>query len=124
MTQYFLTMPHDSADEPTMESMNEIDPAELEAIMAAVGRFNADLVEAGAFVTAGGLQPPSTAITVDATGTEPKRIPGPFVEASRYVGEFWLIEAPDEEKALMWAEQVSSALGSRIEVRALQENPQ
>ncbi|MEX3599701.1 YciI family protein [Kocuria carniphila] len=124
MTQYFLTMPHDSADEPTMESMNEIDPAELEAIMAAVGRFNADLVEAGAFVTAGGLQPPSTAITVDATGTEPKRIPGPFVEASQYVGGFWLIEAPDEEKALMWAEQVSSALGSRIEVRALQENPQ
>lgn len=124
MTQYFLTMPHDSADEPTMESMNKIDPAELEAIMAAVGRFNADLVEAGAFVTAGGLQPPSTAITVDATGTEPKRIPGPFVEASQYVGGFWLIEAPDEEKALMWAEQVSSALGSRIEVRALQENPQ
>ncbi|MEU0467670.1 YciI family protein [Amycolatopsis sp. NPDC006131] len=77
--------------------------------------------EAGAFVTAGSLQPPSTAITVDASGEEPKRTPGPFVEAAEYVGGFWIIDAPDEEKALTWAEQVSAALSSRIEVRALQE---
>jgi hypothetical protein len=124
MTQFFLTIPHDSAEEPTMESMQEFDPSELEAMMAAVDKFNTDLNEAGAFVAAGGLQPPSTAITVDATGESPKRIPGPFVEASEYVGGFWIIEAPDEEKALGWAEQVSAALSSRIEVRALQESPQ
>jgi hypothetical protein len=29
MTQYFLTMPHDSAEEPTMASMQAMDPAEL-----------------------------------------------------------------------------------------------
>ncbi len=124
MTQYFLTIPHDAAEEPTMESMQEFDPAELEAMMAAVGTFNADLNEAGAFVAAGGLQPPSTAITVDATGAESTRTPGPFVEAPEYVGGFWIIEAPAEEKALAWAEQASAALGSRIEVRALQENPE
>lgn len=92
--------------------------------MAAVDKFNTDLIEAGAFVTAGGLQPPSTAVTVDATGVEPERSPGPFVEAAAYVGGFWIIEAPDQEKALTWAEQVSAALGSRIEVRALQEAPE
>ncbi|WP_435070042.1 YciI family protein [Amycolatopsis thermoflava] len=124
MPQYFLTIPHESAEEPTMESMQEFDPAELEAVMAAVDKFNSDLKEAGAFVTAGGLQPPSTAITVDASGEEPKRTPGPFVEAAEYVGGFWIIDAPDEEKALTWAEQVSAALSSRIEVRALQEAPE
>ncbi|WP_420113109.1 YciI family protein [Pseudactinotalea sp.] len=124
MTHYFLTMPHDTADEPTMESMQEMDPAELEAAMAAVGQFNDDLNAAGAFVTAGGLQPPSTAITVDATGAEAKRIPGPFVDATQYVGGFWIIEAADDESALRWAEQASAALGSRIEVRALQEAPE
>ncbi|MEV3936482.1 YciI family protein [Glycomyces sp. NPDC049804] len=124
MTQYFLTVPHDSAEEPTMESMRDFDPAEMEALMAAVGRFNADLNEAGAFVTADGLQPPSSAITVDATGETPKRTPGPFVEAAEYVGGFWIIEAPSEERALQWAEQASAALGSRIEVRALQEQPE
>ncbi|GAA4696863.1 hypothetical protein APR04_004647 [Promicromonospora umidemergens] len=124
MTQYFLTMPHDSAEEPTMESMQEMDPAELEAVFAAVGAFNTALAESGALVTAGGLHPPSTAITVDATGDEPKRVPGPFVEAAEYVGGFWIIDVADEETALGWAERCSAALQSRIEVRALQEKPE
>lgn len=123
MTQFFLTIPHDTAEEPTMESMQEMDPAELQAMIAAVDAFNTALNESGAFVTAGGLQPPSTAITVDATGGEAKRIPGPFVEAKEYVGGFWIIDVADEEAALKWAEQCSAALQSRIEVRALQEEP-
>ncbi|GAB2477573.1 YciI family protein [Promicromonospora xylanilytica] len=124
MTQYFLTMPHDAAEEPTMESMKEMDPAELEAVFAAVGAFNTALTESGAWVTAGGLHPPSTAITVDATGAEPKRVPGPFVDAPEYVGGFWIIDVADQETALGWAERASAALQSRIEVRALQEEPQ
>jgi hypothetical protein len=124
MTQYFLTMPHDTATEPTMESMREMDPAELEAVIAAVGAFNTALNESGAFVTAGGLMPPSTAITVDATGGETKRIPGPFVDAPQYVGGFWIIDVADEKAALGWAERCSAALQSRIEVRALQEGPE
>lgn len=124
MPQYFLTIPHDTADEPTMESMQEMDPAELEAVMAAVDAFNTALNEAGAFVHAGGLHPPSTAVTVDATGPEVKRTPGPFVDATEYVGGFWIISAPDEQAAVGWAEQCSAALRSRIEVRALQEAPE
>ncbi|WP_419994827.1 YciI family protein [Streptomyces boninensis] len=124
MPQYFLTIPHDTADEPTMESMQEMDPAELEAMMAAVERFNTALTESGAFVTAGGLHPPSTAVTVDATGDKPQHTPGPFVDATEYVGGFWIIKADNQESAITWAEQCSAALGSRIEVRALQENPE
>lgn len=123
MTQYFLTLPHDSAAEPTMDSMQEADPAELEAVFAAVGAFNTALQDAGAWVLAGGLQPPSTAITVDATGEGPVRTPGPYVEAPEYLGGFWIIEAADEEAALGWAEKASLALQERIEVRALQEEP-
>ena len=54
MTQYLLSMPHDSAEEPTMETM---DPAELEAALAAarpatpaskdLGRCRISSVEAG-----------------------------------------------------------------------------
>lgn len=123
MTQYFLTLPHDTTDEPTMESMAQLDPAELQAMMAAVDAFNTALTDAGAFVTAGGLHPPSTAITVDASGEQVTRLPQPFVEATDYVGGFWIIEAADQEAALTWAEQCSAAVQSRIEVRALQEAP-
>ncbi|HLS33290.1 MAG TPA: YciI family protein [Brevibacterium sp.] len=124
MTQYFLTIPHDSAEEPTMESMNEMDPAELAAMIAAVDTFNTELKESGAFVHAGGLQPPSTATVVDATGERPERTSGPIAHATEYVGGFWIIEAAGHEEAFTWAEQCSAALGSKIEVRALQDEPE
>ncbi|GAB2717714.1 YciI family protein [Nocardia thraciensis] len=124
MPQYFLTLPHDTAEETTMESMQDMDPAELEKMMAAVEKFNNDLIAAEALVNAGGLHPPSTAITVDATGDTPVHTRAPFVEATEYVGGFWIINADDESAAVTWAEQASAALGSRVEVRALQEAPQ
>ena len=65
MSQFLLTVPHDSDEEPTMETM---DPAELEAAMAATGAIIEELTSTGAFVFAGGLMPPSSAITVDNTG--------------------------------------------------------
>ena len=115
--QFFLTVPHDSAEEPTMASM---DPGELEAVMAAVAEFNTDLEQSGAFRFAGGLHPPSSAKTVDASGDEPKVVDGPFVEAPEYLGGFWVIDVADEEAALGWAARASKALGGRIEVRAFQ----
>ncbi len=120
MPQYFLTVPHDSAEEPTMESM---DPAELEAVMAAVGEFNTALQDSGSFRFAGGLHPPSSAKTVDATGEEAVVTDGPFVEAREYVGGFWVIDAADLDAAVEWGTRASRALGGRIEVRAFQEAP-
>lgn len=120
MTKYFLSLPHDSAEEPTMEGM---DPAELQEVMAAVDAFNTAVQEAGAFVTAGGLRPPSTATTVDYSGDSPVLTPGPFVKADEYLGGFWIIEAENDDVAIEWTKQASRALRCRIEVRALQEAP-
>lgn len=124
MTQYFLTVPHDSAEEPTMESMQEFDPADFAAVIAAVDAFNTELKESGAFVFAGGLNPPSTAKTVDASSGEPRVLDEPFVEAPSYVGGFWVIEAADDAAAVEWTTKAALALQGRIEVRALQEAPE
>lgn len=121
MTQYLLTLPHDSAEEPTMESM---DPAMLEDVFAAVDGFNTRLKEDGAWVFAGGLHPPSTATTVDFTGEAPILTDGPYVEAKEYLGGFWVIEARDRDAALEYAKLASKALKGRIEVRAFQEPPE
>ena len=120
MTQYLLTVPHDSDDEPTMETM---DPAELEAAVAATGAIIEELTSTGAFVFAGGLMPPSSAITVDNTGDSLNTVNGPFVEAPEYVGGFWVIDVADEEAAVGWAARASKALSGRIEVRAFQVPP-
>ena len=120
MTQYLLSMPHDSAEEPTMASM---DPGELEAVMAATGAFLDELSTSGALVFAGGLHPPSTAVTVDNTGTDLALADGPYTQAPEYLGGFWVVEAPNRDAAVAWAAKASKALGSRIEVRAFQEVP-
>ncbi len=124
MTQYFLTVPHDTATEPTMASMQESDPAELAAVMAAVDEFNTALTDSGAFLFAGGLYPPSTAKTVDVSSGETRVLDEPFVEAPAYVGGFWVIQAADDAAAVEWATRASTALQCRIEVRALQEAPE
>ena len=121
MTQYFLTLPHDSAEEPTMESM---DPAALQEVFAAVEGFDTRLKDDGAWVFAGGLHPPSAATTVDATGDTPILTDGPYVEAKEYLGGFWIIEAPDLDAAIEYAKLGSKALQGRIEVRPFQEPPQ
>jgi hypothetical protein len=120
MTQYLLSVPHDSNEEPTMETM---DPADLEAALAATGAIIEELQATGAFVFAGGLMPPSSAITVENTGDSLSNTPGPFVEAPEYLGGFWVIDVADEATALEWAARASKALGGRIEVRAFQEQP-
>ena len=124
MTQYFLTMPHDTATEPTMESMQEFDPEALAAVMAAVEAFNTALKDSGAWLFAGGLHPPSTAKTVDTSSGDARVVDEPFVDAPAYVGGFWVIEAPDEAAAIDWATQASRAVQTPIEVRALQEPPE
>lgn len=121
--QYFLTVPHDSAEEPTMASMQELDPAEFEAMMEAVAAFNTALEEADVLRFAGGLHPPSTAKTVDVSADGTTVSDGPFVEAASYVGGFWVIDTEDEDEAVRWASMAATALGGRIEVRALQEAP-
>ncbi|QBR92830.1 hypothetical protein EXE57_11500 [Nocardioides euryhalodurans] len=121
MSQFLLSVPHDSDEEPTMETMG---PAELEAAMAATGAIIEELTSTGAFVFAGGLMPPSSAITVDNTGESLSTVDGPFVEAPEYLGGFWVIDVADEKTALDWAARASKALGGRIEVRAFQVPPE
>lgn len=120
MTQYLLSMPHDAAAEPTMATM---DPAELEAVMAAAGGFIEELMQSEAFVFAGGLMPPSSATTVDHTGDQMRTESGPYVDAAEYLGGFWVVDVADESAAVEWAAKASKALSSRIEVRAFQEAP-
>ena len=120
MPQYLLSLPHDTDESPTLETM---DPAEAEAAMAAAGAFIEELMDSGAFRFAGGLHPPATAVTVDNTGAELQQTAGPFVEAPEYLGGFWVIEVTDQDTAVGWAAKASKAMDSRVEVRALQEAP-
>lgn len=120
MTQYLISVSHNTAEAPTMENM---DPAVIQPIIDAVDAFNNKLRADGAWVFAGGLQPIQTATTVDNTGDAPIVTDGPATLPNEYLGGFWVIEASGPDAALEWAKAASKACAGQVEVRAFQEEP-
>ena len=99
-------------DYPSKEAM-------LEAF-ADTGAFNEMLERAGHLVFADGLEPATTATTVDGQGETPVFTDGPYLEAKEYLGGFWVIEASDLDEALALAAQGSKACRGKVEVRPFQ----
>ena len=114
MTQYLLSV-HGSD-----EDFANVPEDEMQRMFAAVDAFNEKVKAEGAWVFAGGLQPVDQATTVDNTGDKPIVTDGPYAESKEYLGGFWIIEAPDLDAALKWAEEGSAACRGKVEVRPFQ----
>lgn len=115
MTQYLLSVWHDG-DYPTPE------PEVMEQMFAQVDAFNADLQTSGAFVFAGGLHPRSSATVVRSTDGEVSMTDGPYAESKEQMGGFWIVQVPDMDAALAWAEKGSRACMGPVEVRPFQDD--
>lgn len=110
MTQYMLSVPGNVDDAMPSDDV-------IQQMFKDVEAFNDKVRAAGKWVFAGGLEPITTATTVDATGEAPTVTDGPYSEAKEFLGGFWIIEAADLDEALTWAKQGSSACGGPVEVR-------
>jgi hypothetical protein len=111
MTQYLLSV-HGSQEE--YDAMPE---EEMQQSFADTGKFNDKLMAEGVWVFAGGLLPVDQSTTVDNTGEKLVVTDGPYAESKEYLGGFWIIEAPDLDAALKWAEEGSKACRGKVEVR-------
>ena len=114
MTQYLLSVHH--AYDTTVHTSDE----EMQQAFAQVDAFNNELQASGSWVFAGGLEPPTTATVVDATGTDSVTTDGPYAEAKEHLGGFWVVEAPDLDAALEIARRGSAACMGPVEVRPFQ----
>ena len=113
MTQYLLAV------HPT-RSAEEVAPEVLEKAYRDVDAFNEELQAAGAWVFAGGLEPPGTAKVVSVQDGSVLTTDGPFAETKEQLGGFWVIEVGSEEEALRWASKATAACMDAVEVRAFQ----
>lgn len=93
--------------------------AMVEAV-ADTGAFNEMLEREGHFVFADGLEPATTATTVDGRGERPIVTDGPYLETKEHLGGFWVIEAADLDQALDLAAKGSRACRGKVEVRPFQ----
>ena len=114
MPQYLLSIVYPADAQPPT-------PAELEEIMTNVDAVHAELQQAGAWVFGGGLHDPSTATVVRVDGDQTRITDGPFVETKEQVGGLSIIEAPDLDAALAWAEKTARATTVPVEVRPFQD---
>jgi hypothetical protein len=120
VTQYMLSV-HNDADG---NAMDEMTPAQMQEVFAAVDVVNAAMQESGAWVFGGGLELPTTATTVRAHQGDVLLTDGPFAETKEHLGGFWVIEAADLDEALDWAKKASAACLGAVEVRPFQAEPE
>jgi hypothetical protein len=77
-----------------------------EAALAAMGKFNEELVKAGALLDAAGLKPSSKGARVTFQGGKPKVVDGPFTETKELIAGYWMIQVKSKEEAIEWARRV------------------
>ena len=94
-----------------------------EKILAAMGHFNDELVEAGIMLAGEGLHPTSRGKRVRFSGTERTVIDGPFAETSELVAGFWLWQVKSMEEAVEWVKRCPNPfpVESEIEIRQVFE---
>ena len=93
-------------------------------LLAAMGKYNEELVKAGVMLAGEGLQPSSKGARVKFSGAKRTVIDGPFAEVKELIAGFWLIEAKSKEEAIEWVKRIPNPTGeeSEFEIRQVFED--
>jgi hypothetical protein len=92
-------------------------------LLAAMGKFNEELVKAGVLLAAEGLQPSSKGKRVRFAGTKRAVIDGPFAETKELIAGFWLWQVRSMQEAVEWGKRCPNPFEgeSEIEIRQVFE---
>lgn len=89
--------------------------------VAAMGRYNEQLTQAGVLLSLDGLHARSEGGLVSFAGGKPSVTDGPFADTKEVLGGYWLIDVPSKDDAIAWASRCPAAEADRIEVRRVFE---
>jgi hypothetical protein len=116
-------------EEPTMQYMlliygNEAamataSEAATGQMTAAYGAYTEAMIQAGVMKAGGRLRPSSAATTVRSVDGKAQVLDGPYAETKEQLGGYYIIDAPDLDAALSWAERCPGAAYGVIEVRPI-----
>ena len=74
-----------------------------EKLLAAMGKYNEELVKAGIMLAGEGLHPSSTGKRIKFSGNKRTVVDGPFTETRELIAGFWLWQVRSMEEAIEWA---------------------
>lgn len=92
-------------------------------LLAAMGKYNEELVSAGIMLAGEGLQPTSKGKRVRFSGADRTVIDGPFTETKELIAGFWLWQVRSMEEAVEWVKRCPNPMPgeSEIEIRPVFE---
>jgi hypothetical protein len=109
MTQYLISF--------GAHAMDHIPGEDAPAVARAAHATVQEAINAGVYVSAGGLEnQPASIVATDGAVTD-----GPYPEA---IGGFTLVEVPSREEALQWAAKIAIACRCAQEVREIGADPE
>jgi len=95
-----------------------------DTLIAAMTRYNEELVKAGALLDAAGLQPSSKGARIKFSCGKRSVVQGPF-DSKDLIAGYWLIQVKSKEEAIEWAMRAPAPMGegkeAEIELRPLFE---
>src|SRR5438132_14309790 len=89
-------------------------------LLAAMGKYNEQLVKAGVMLAGEGLRPSSKGARVRFDGKKRTVIDGPFAEAKELVAGYWIWQCRTMEEAVEWLKRAPDGMGE-VEIRQIQE---
>jgi hypothetical protein len=92
-------------------------------LLAAMGKYNDDLVEAGIMTDGGGLRPTSEGRRIAFDGAARSVIDGPFSHTNEIVSGYWIWQVKDMDEAIAWAKRCPNPIPtpSELEIRPFYE---
>jgi hypothetical protein len=89
-------------------------------LLAAMGKFNEEMVKAGVLLAGEGLQPSSKGARVRFSGAKRTVIDGPFAETKELIAGFWLLQVKSKEEAIEWIKRSPAPFEGEPEIEIRQ----
>jgi hypothetical protein len=86
-----------------------------EELIAAMGKYNDELMKAGVLLDLAGLHPSSKGARIKFSGGKPTVLDGPFAETKELIGGFWMIQVKSKQEAVEWAQRAPAPHGPETE---------
>ena len=92
-------------------------------LLAAMGKYNEELVRAGIMLGGDGLHPSSRGARVRFSGPKRTVIDGPFAETKELIAGFWIWQLRSLDEAIEWVKRCPNPMNedSEIEIRQVFE---
>ncbi|MFV2144712.1 MULTISPECIES: YciI family protein [Isoptericola] len=93
---------------------------DFDEMLATMGRFNNEMIEAGVLVAAEGLEEADKGVVVDYSTDEPTVTDGPYGETKELFNGYWILDVPTIDDAVAWAKKAPLAgPGMKSEIRRI-----